>query len=261
MSTYENIRLEVEGGVAVLTVDRPKSLNALNSKTLEEIHRAALEVEGNANVRALIVTGAGEKAFGAGADISEMVDLGPEEGRRFSERGHAAFSALESLRIPTIAAINGIALGGALELALGCDLLYASEKAKLGFPEVTLAVIPGFGGTQRLSRRIGKMQAMELVLTGDAIDAQKAKSLGLVLDVLPPEGLMEHCRAVAQKIASRGPLAIAHAKRVMGVGAEVDLRSANELEQQSFGLLFGTEDRKEGMRAFMEKRKATFTGR
>ncbi len=258
---FENIKLEVDGQVAVLTVDRPKALNALNSQTLTEIHQAAEQLRGDANVRALIVTGGGPRAFVAGADIAEMVELPPEEARRFSERGHRAFAALESLAIPTIAAINGFALGGGLELALGCDLLYASDRAKLGFPEVTLAVIPGFGGTQRLTRLVGKMRAQELVFTGDVIDAQRAKEMGLVLDVIPADGLLAHCKAVAEKIASRGPLGILHAKRVMNVGADGPLGAACELEQQAFGLLFGTGDQKEGMRAFLEKRKATFTGR
>jgi enoyl-CoA hydratase len=259
--SYENIRLEVDGQVAVLTVDRPKALNALNSRTLTEIHQAADEVAKRREVRALIVTGGGEKAFVAGADIAEMAELPPEEARRFSEIGHRAFAALEALPVPTIAAINGFALGGGLELALGCDLLYASEKAKLGFPEVSLAVVPGFGGTQRLTRLVGKMRAQELVFTGEPVSAARAKEIGLVLDVLPPEGLMPHCRAVAQTIAGRGPLGVQHAKRVMNVGADQDLRAACELEQQTFGLLFGTADQKEGMRAFLEKRKPSYTGR
>jgi len=262
MLAYENIKLELpEGdGVAVLTVDRPKALNALNSKTLSEIEQAVDALSVMKNVRALIVTGAGEKAFVAGADISEMVDLGPEGGRRFSQLGHRAFHAIEALPFPAIAAVNGFALGGGLELALACDFIYASENAKLGVPETTLGVITGFGGSQRLARLLGKARAKELLFTAARIDAQKAKEIGLVLEVLPADQLMAHCRAVAEKIAANGPLAVAQAKKVIEFGADADLRAANELEQQAFGLLFGTDDLKEGMRAFLEKRKATFKG-
>lgn len=256
---YENIRLEKEGGIATLTVDRPKALNALNTKTFHEMDDALRSL--GPDVRALIVTGGGDKAFVAGADIAEMATITAAQAREFSALGHHVFHALESLPIPTIAAVNGFALGGGLELAMGCDLIYASEKAKLGLPEVTLAVIPGFGGTQRLARLVGRSRAKELLFTADRIDAAKAKEIGLVLEVLPADKLMEHCRAVAAKILKNGPLAVAQAKRVVETGADLPLRAANDLENQAFAVLFGSEDQREGMKAFLEKRPATFTGK
>ena len=258
--TFENIKLEMQDGVAVLTVDRPKALNALNSKTFGEMEVALEQVATDKTLRALIVTGGGEKAFVAGADIAEMADFTPDQARRFSALGHGVMLMLESLSIPTIAAVSGFALGGGLELAMACDLIYASEKAKLGLPESNLAVIPGFGGTQRLARLVGKARAKELIFTADMIDAAKAKEIGLVLDVVPADRLMAHCREVAQKIATKGPVAVAEAKRVIEWGSDQDLRAACALEQQAFGLVFGTADQKEGMAAFMEKRKAAFQG-
>ncbi len=262
---YTNIRFDIDEGIATLTVSREKALNALNSRTLLEIgdvaHRIAMREPAVAGVRALIVTGAGEKAFVAGADIAEMVNLGPEAAREFSAIGHRAFQTLEALPIPTIAAVNGFALGGGCELAMACDLIYASEKAKFGQPEVNLGVIPGFGGTQRLTRLVGKQRAKELLFTGDIIDAARAKEYGLVLDIFAPDKLLAHCRDVAKKLASKGPLAVAQVKRAVEWGADGDLRAANELEQQGFGLLFGTEDQKEGMKAFLEKRPAAFQGK
>ncbi len=256
---YENIRLETEDAVAILTIDRPKALNALNSKTLQEIESALASVPGQARV--LIVTGGGEKAFVAGADIAEMATIGSAKAREFSALGHRVMLLLEQLSIPTLAAVNGFALGGGLELAMACDFIYASEKAKLGLPEVTLGVIPGFGGTQRLARLVGKARAKELLFTADRIDAAKAKELGLVLEVLPADKLMEHCREVAKKMLKNGPLALSQAKRVVEFGADLDLRAANELESQAFGVLFGSEDQREGMKAFLEKRPATFSNK
>ncbi|MCI0573629.1 MAG: enoyl-CoA hydratase-related protein [Myxococcaceae bacterium] len=256
---FENIRIESEGGVVTLTIDRPKALNALNTATLREVERALAELP--ADTRALIVTGGGDKAFVAGADIAEMVAMSGTQAREFGALGHRVFATLESLACPTIAAMNGFALGGGLELALACDLVYASEKAKMGLPEVGLGVIPGFGGTQRLTRVVGKMRAKELVFTGERLDAAKAKEIGLVLDVVPADQLMAHCKAVAGKLLKNGPLAIAQAKRAIEYGADADLRAGNVLEQQTFAALFGSEDQREGMKAFLEKRAATFTGR
>jgi enoyl-CoA hydratase len=256
---YENIRLETEDAIAILTIDRPKALNALNSKTLQELESALNSLP--PTVRALIITGGGDKAFVAGADISEMASISAAQAREFSALGHRAFQTLEQLPIPTIAAVNGFALGGGCELALACDLIYASEKAKLGLPEVSLGVIPGFGGTQRLTRVVGKMRAKELIFTGERLDAAKAKEIGLVLDVLPADQLLAHCKAVAGKMLKNGPLAISQAKRVIEFGADQDLRAANELERQGFAVLFGSEDQKEGMKAFLEKRPAGFTGK
>lgn len=255
---FETIRLEVEGAIATITLDRPKALNALNSTALEELLSAILQLHQQDGIRALILTGAGEKAFVAGADIAEMANYTSEQALAFSHAGHKVMAALEALPFPTIAAVNGFALGGGCELALACDLIYASEKAKFGLPEVSLAVIPGFGGTQRLARRTGQSRAKELVYTGDMIDAAKAKEYHLVLDVLPPEKLMAHCKDIAGKIATRGPLAVAKAKTVIAQGLDLDLPAGNELESQAFGALFATADQKEGMKAFLEKRPAVF---
>ncbi|WP_141620060.1 enoyl-CoA hydratase/isomerase family protein [Myxococcus sp. AB036A] len=256
---YENIRLEQEGAIATLFIDRPKALNALNTKTLQELESALKSLP--ADVRVLIVTGGGEKAFIAGADIAEMAALTDAQAQEFGALGHRVMAALEALPIPTIAAVNGFALGGGSELALACDFIYASEKAKLGLPEVGLGVIPGFGGTQRLTRVVGRARAKELIFTGDRIDAAKAKEIGMVLEVLPADGLLAHCRAVAEKILKNSPLAISKAKQVIEAGADQDLRAANDIERKAFGDLFGSEDQREGMKAFLEKRPATFTGK
>lgn len=259
---YENIRVQRrEDGVTWIEIDRPKALNALNTPTLHELERALDEAAKDADLRVLVVTGAGEKAFVAGADISEMSNMGPTQARTFSSVGHRVFEKLEKLPVPTIAAVNGFALGGGMELALACDLIYASEKARFGQPEVNLGVIPGFGGTQRLPRKIGPMRALELCFTGDMIPAEKAREVGLVLEVFAPEALREGVDAIAKKIASKGPLAIAALKRVIIEASACDPRTANALEQETFGVLFGSDDQKEGMRAFLEKRPATFQGR
>ncbi|MFY1827536.1 enoyl-CoA hydratase/isomerase family protein [Myxococcus fulvus] len=256
--TYENLRLEHDGAVATLTIDRPKALNALNNKTLQEFEAAVRSL--GAETRVLIVTGGGEKAFVAGADIAEMAALNESQAQEFAAQGHRALALLESLTIPTIAAVNGFALGGGCELALACDFIYASEKAQLGLPEVGLGVIPGFGGTQRLTRVVGRARAKELVFTGARIDAAKAKEIGLVLEVLPADGLLAHCRAVAAKMLKNSPLAIGKAKRVIEQGADKDLTEANTLERQGFAELFGSNDQREGMKAFLEKRPASFSG-
>jgi len=259
---YENLRVNRrEDGITWIEIDRPKALNALNTPTLLELERALDEAAKDADLRVLVLTGAGEKAFVAGADISEMASMGPTQARFFSSVGHRVFEKLEKLPVPTLAAVNGFALGGGMELALACDLIYASEKARFGQPEVNLAVIPGFGGTQRLPRKIGPMRALELCFTGDMIPADKAKEIGLVLEVFPAESLRESVEAIAAKIASKGPLAIAALKRVIIEASACDPRTANALEQETFGVLFGSEDQKEGMRAFLEKRPAAFSGR
>jgi enoyl-CoA hydratase len=257
---YQNVRVEIEGGLGILTVDRPQARNALNTATLQELENALRAVATNSQLRVLIVTGAGEKAFVAGADITEMAELTPRQAGEFSGLGQRVFQQLASLPIPTIAAVNGFALGGGCELALACDLIYASKNARFGQPEVGLGVIPGFGGTQRLGRLIGPMRAKEMIFTGEAIDADLAKEIGLVLEVLPPDKLLAHCRSVAGRISSKGPLAVAQAKRVIGDGADRDLRAGTELERHAFSMLFGTEDQSEGMRAFLAKRAATFKG-
>ena len=261
--TFENLIVERDGFVVTISINRPKALNALNTATLRELKACLTELhqEELDQTRAVILTGAGDKAFVAGADISEMRDLGVEEARAFSALGHRVFDLIGAVPFPVIAAVNGYALGGGTELVLACDFAYASEKARFGQPEVNLGVTPGFGGTQRLIRRVGLHRAREMIYTGEMLDAQKAKEVHLILDVYPHEELMPHVREVAQVIASKAPIAVAQAKRVTELRYDEGLRAANQMEQQAFGLLFGTEDQKEGMRAFLEKRKAEFKGR
>lgn len=257
---FQNLSINLEGGIAWIEFNRPKALNAFNTETLLEFEKALDHLAGSDELRVLVLTGAGEKAFVAGADISEMAEMGSTRARVFSSVGHRVFDKLEKLPVPTIAAVNGFALGGGMEVALACDLIYASEKARFGQPEVNLGVIPGFGGTQRLPRKLGPMRALELCLTGDIVTAEKAKEFGLALDVFPAEELRQQVEAIARKIASKAPLAISAMKRVVIEGASCDPRTANLLEQETFGVLFGSEDQKEGMKAFLEKRAATFSG-
>jgi enoyl-CoA hydratase len=256
----QTVRLVVEGNTAVVTVDRPKALNALNTSTLEQLEEAFAKVAGQAEIRGLIVTGAGEKAFVAGADIAEMMNLNIEQSLAFAARGHRVFDALERLHCPTLAAVNGFALGGGCELALACDLIYAADNAKFGLPEVSLGIIPGFGGTQRLTRLVGRSRAKELIFTGDMVDAVQAKAIGLALDVVPAAQLLSHCRAVIGRIAKKGPLAVSRAKRVIAQGADLSLAAGNQVEREAFADLFHSADRKEGMSAFLEKRPAAFRG-
>ncbi len=251
---------EREGAVVVLTLNRPDKLNALNAELLGELEAALVETSRDAGVSCAILTGAGEKAFAAGADIGAMAEMSTDEARAFSERGHRIGALMENAPFPIIGAVNGFALGGGCELALACDFLYASDKAKLGQPEVNLGVIPGFGGTQRLARRVGIGRARELCYTGDAIGAEEALRIGLVNAVVPHAELMTKARETAAKIASKGRLAIAQCKRVLYTGSDVPLAVANALETQAFAVLFGTNDRREGMKAFLEKRKAAFSG-
>jgi enoyl-CoA hydratase len=255
---FQNIYVDREGPMAIITVNRPKSLNALNSLTLRELTQAVRE---NADQRAIILTGAGDKAFVAGADISEMAPMTPWAAREFSELGHVLTALLEDIPSATIAAVNGYALGGGLELAVACDIIFASENARMGLPEVSLGVTPGFGGTQRLVRLVGKLRAKEMIFTGEMVDARTALDIGLCNAVLPREQLLAHCKQMAEKIASRGPLAVARAKRLVERGYDMPLRAANRQEAESFALLFDTEDRREGMRAFIEKRPPKFTGK
>lgn len=262
MGAYETILVAVEGPVATVTIHRPDKLNALNEKVLDELTAVvrALPAEG---VRAMVLTGAGDKAFVAGADIGAMAAMGPEEAAAFARKGHALGDALTAAPFPVIAAVNGFALGGGTELALACDLIHASEKAKFGQPEVGLGVIPGFGGTQRLARRVGVGKARELVLLGHTIDAMEALAIGLVDRVVSPDALLSEARATAEKIAKHAPLAVAHAKRVLHGGENLPLAVAKELEIQAFALCFATEDQKSGMKTFLENPRAprTFVGR
>ena len=241
-------------------MNRPKALNALDAATLEALESEIAAVASDTTLRALVVTGEG-RAFVAGADITEMQRLSAVEAGAFSRLGHRAFSALEALPIPTIAAVNGFALGGGCELACACDWIYASEKARFGQPEVNLGILPGFGGTSRLVRRVGVGWARELVLTGEPIDAELASRIGLVNRVFSPETLVDEAVAAGETIASKGAVAIAAAKRVMQRGQDADLEVANALEQESFAATFATDDRLEGMAAFVEKRDPKFQGR
>jgi enoyl-CoA hydratase len=252
-----------DGAVCVLTLNRPEKLNALDAALLAEVAHVAAELGARPNAtrpRVVILTGAGDKAFAAGADVAELAALTPAEARALSENGHRAGRTLEEAPFPVIAAVNGFALGGGCELALACDFIYASDKARFGQPEVGLGLVPGFGGTQRLARRVGVAHARELVYTGAAIDAERARSLGLVNEVVPNAELMTRVRAVAQAIALRPPLAVAAAKRLLLHGPEADLRVANELETEAFGALFATHDAREGTAAFVQKRTPAFDG-
>jgi len=260
--SYENILLErPEAGIAVLTVNRPQALNALNSKTLEEIGAAAAEVAEDSSLRVLLVTGAGDKAFVAGADISQMQSFTAMEGKDFSLKGMRAFRSLETLPIPVIAVVNGYCLGGGCELAMSCDWILASEKAVLGEPEVGLGVTPGFGGTQRLTRLVGRAMALELVTTARQVRAEEARQIGLVNHVYPADALMEEAMKMARSIVSKGPVSVRLAKEGVQRGQDMDLDNACILESELFGLCFSTEDQKEGMAAFLQKRKAEFRGR
>jgi enoyl-CoA hydratase len=260
MSTYQTITVTQEDGVATLTLNRPDKLNALNELMLVELRGAVLTLAQDRSVHALIVAGAG-KSFAAGADIGAMVEMPPAMAKAFADAGHAVGDALESAPFPSIAAVHGFALGGGCELALACDFIHASDKAKFGQPEVSLGVIPGFGGTQRLARRVGLGRARELCYTGDIIGADEALRIGLVNVVHTPDDLLPKVRELAKRIASKGPLAVAQCKRVTGRGADLPLERASELEAQAFALLFGTSDQREGMNAFLAKRPPQFTGR
>jgi enoyl-CoA hydratase len=257
---YENLIVEERGAVAKITVNRPDKLNALNVRTREEILAAFKDLTGNANVRVVVITGAGDKAFIAGADISEFAGGTALEQREIMHRSRA-FDAMEACPKPVIAMINGFALGGGCELAMACDIRIASAKAKFGQPEVKLGLIPGGGGTQRLSRLIGEGKAMELILTGDMIDAEEALRLGLVNQVVPPEELESRTMALANRIAELSPVALAMAKKSVKNAARTDLTCGLEAESDLFALCFASEDREEGVRAFLEKRKPVFRGR
>ena len=251
---------EDRGGTTLLTLNRPDKLNALNAELLGELETIFRSLHQTPAVRAVVLTGGGGKAFAAGADIAAMQSLSAAEGRAFAGLGHRVGALMESAPFPVIGAVNGFALGGGCELALACDFLYASDRAKFGQPEVNLGVIPGFGGTQRLARRIGIGRARELCFTGNLIGAEEALRIGLVNAVVPGAELLDLALKTAATIAEKGPLAVAQAKRVLLQGADVPLSVANELEAQAFGSLFGSNDQREGMAAFLEKRSATFQG-
>lgn len=255
------VRFERDGAVAVITIDRPKALNALNSEVLAALETHIAACESDPSLRCVIVTGAGDRSFVAGADIAQMAHLTPRDAATFAAKGHRVLSRLSALPVPVIAAVNGFCLGGGCELSLACDLVYASADAKFGQPEVKLGLIPGFGGTQRLARRVGAMRALELVTTGRMIDAQEALRIGLCVDVLPADELLAGVMKVAQTIAKRAPIAVRSAKKVQRLGVEAPLATANQYEVEAFANLFDTADAREGMTAFVEKRAAAFENR
>jgi enoyl-CoA hydratase len=260
--TYQNIILETaEPGVYVLSVNRPKALNALNAQTLDELAQAIASVAQDTAARALLITGAGDKAFVAGADIAAMQAMSALEAQAFSEKGQRVMQAVEALPIPAIALVNGYALGGGCELALACDWIIASERAVFGQPEVSLGIPPGFGGTQRLARIVGRARSLELVTTGRTVKADEALRIGLVNEVVPVDQLMSKGRAMAQLIAAKAPVAVRVAKQAVQRGLDLDLANGCVLETSLFAFAFGTSDRKEGMTAFLEKRPAKFEGK
>jgi enoyl-CoA hydratase len=260
--SYETIlRDQAEPGIWLLTVNRPKALNALSPQVLYEISIAVAEVTAQEGARALLITGAGDKAFVAGADITAMSSMTPIEGREFALKGHATLRSLELAPFPVIALVNGFALGGGCELALACDWIVASDKAVFGQPEVNLGICPGFGGTQRLSRLVGKSMALELVCTGRQVKADEALRIGLANHVVAPELLMEQGLKLARMIAAKGPVAVKMSKHLVQRGQDLDLANANAMEADVFGLLCATDDKREGMDAFLAKRTPTFAGR
>lgn len=258
---YDNLSFEQDGAIGILTINRPKSLNALDPATLAELAACLETVRADDGVRCLILTGAGERAFVAGADISVMVSMSPLEGKKFAALGLGVARGLEELPIPVIAAVNGFALGGGIELALACDLIVAAHTAKFGQPEINLGVIPGFGGTQRLARRIGLPLARELIYTGDVIDAETAQRYGLVNRVVPAAACLDEAKTLARTLAGKPPVAIRQAKAAINAGSDMDLQNGCRFETEAFALSFSTADKAEGMSAFLEKRTPKFTGK
>lgn len=263
MSTpnFEPLLVREEGTTLVVTINRPEAMNALNGSVLKSLDLLVNWIEGQSHLRAVILTGAGEKAFVAGADIKEFESMATAAAVELSTNGQALFARLERLKIPVIAAVNGFALGGGLELALACDFIVASENAKFGLPECTLGLMPGYGGTVRLPRRIGPAKARELTYTGGMISAQEAVTLGLASRTVPQAELLNTCLDIAKTIGSRAPVAIGLIKKSIHEGMNLTEAEANELEARLFGQLFSTEDKTEGVRAFIEKRKPAFKGK
>ncbi len=258
---YKYLLLEKEDGIGILYINRPEAMNALNTDVLRELGQAAADVAADDEIKALIITGAGDKAFVAGADIKEMSALTATEGREFGITGGWAFRQIEKLEKAVIAAINGFALGGGCELAMACDIRLASDKAKFGQPEVGLGITPGFGGTQRLPRLVGEGRAMELILSANVINAEEAMRIGLVNHVYPVESLMDEAKKLAKKIISNAPLAVKFSKAAINKGIQTDIDTAMSIEADLFGICFATEDQKAGMGAFLAKEKAVFKGK
>ena len=259
--SFENLLVERDGPVAILTINRPAVRNALNTQTMDELRRALLDLRRDDGVRCVIVTGAGDKAFIAGADINELAVQSPAGGREHALRGQHVIDLLEHLGKPVIAAINGFALGGGCELAMACTLRLAADTAKLGQPEINLGIMPGYAGTQRLSRLVGRGRALEILLTGDMIAADEAHRIGLVNRVVPAAQLMDETKKLAATLASKAPIAMRYILDAVNTGLDMTLADASRLEATLFGLVSSTEDMREGTRAFLEKRKAEFKGR
>ena len=255
----ENVLLEKQGHVSIITINREKALNALSTAVLNDLEEAVNTVEADKDTYCVVITGAGNKSFVAGADIAEMKDKTVEEAAEYGAYGNKIFRQIETLHCPVIAAVNGFALGGGCEISMACDIRIASDNAKFGQPETGLGILPGFGGTQRLARLVGKGRAKELIFTCDMIDANEAYRIGLANKVVPQAELLDTCKAMAEKIMSKGSYAISLAKEAINTGTETDLSSGLTLEADLFGLAFSTDDKKEGMTAFLEKRKANLT--
>ncbi len=259
--SFDNLLLERDGAVAVLSINRPRVLNALNTQTISELREAVLELKGDAAVRAVILTGAGERSFVAGADITELANVPGAQLKEYAERGQDVFDLIEHMGKPVLAAINGYALGGGCELAMACTLRIAADTAKLGQPEIDLGAIPGFGGTQRLTRLVGKGAALELLLTGRQITADEALRIGLVNRVVPAADLMSESREMAQALAAKAPVAVRYILESVHRGFDAPFDQAQSMEAALFGVIASTDDMREGTAAFLEKRKARFTGR
>jgi len=259
--SYENLRFETKEHIAYVTIDRPKVLNALNMATMRELRAVFTAIQGDPEVRVVILTGAGEKAFVAGADVNELARNNPIEAKAYTHQGQAVIDLIENCGKPVIACINGFALGGGCELALACTLRLASENARLGQPEVKLGIPPGYGGSQRLPRLVGKGIALEMLLTGEMITAQEALRIGLVNEVTPPGELLARAEAIARKIIANAPLAIQYCLEAVNRGMEMPLAEGLHLEATLFGICCATEDRKEGTTAFLEKRPPQFRGK
>ena len=260
MMNFETLLYQQEGYTGILSINRPQALNSLNEQVLKELKAFADQIKETKDIRVLIITGAGDKAFVAGADIKAMQEMSPKEAEDFSVMAQTAFNAIEELPFAVIAAVNGFALGGGCELALSCDIILASDKAKFGLPEVTLGLLPCFGGTQRLPRAIGLYKAKEMVFSGEFYSAEACKGFGFVNRVMAPEELMNEAGKLAETIASRGPVAVAKAKQSLNIGVEMHISEGLKQEAYLFGELFRTEDHHEGIGAFVEKRTPDFKG-
>ena len=259
--SFATLLVERDGAVAVVTINRPKVLNALNSQTITELSLAMRELQEDADVRAIVLTGAGEKSFVAGADINELAVLSPAEGQQHAAKGQAVFDAIENLGKPVIAAVNGFALGGGCELAMACTIRLAADTARFGQPEINLGILPGYAGSQRLPRLVGKGVALEILLTGDMISASRAYEIGLVTKVVPAADLMTAAKALASALAAKAPIALRYVLDAVNHGGEMPLADAEFLEASLFGLVASTDDMKEGTSAFLEKRPAAWRGR